>query len=57
MQNLKSTLKKQFQTKLCLGQLTENEEFMDLLQRMLELNPKFRISPKEVLEHSFLYSV
>eukprot|EP00347_Sterkiella_histriomuscorum_P016998 403351053 len=56
VQNLKQTLKKQFQSELCLGSLNTNELFLDLLSKMMELNPKLRISPKEVLEHSFLIS-
>ena len=47
--NIHSTLKK-FE---CYG-LNQDAYFMDLLQRMLAIDPEQRISPKEVLEHPFL---
>jgi serine/threonine protein kinase len=37
----------------CYG-LDRDEEFMDLLGKMLEFNPLKRISPEEVIEHPFL---
>ena len=43
-----------FSNEWCLGGLNENDDFVDLLSRMLELNPKLRISPKEILEHPFV---
>ncbi|CDW87876.1 protein kinase domain containing protein [Stylonychia lemnae] len=54
VQQLKQILKKQFSSDLCLGSFNTNEDFLDLLAKMLDLNPKFRISPKEILEHPFL---
>ena len=55
--NLKHILKKQFNGDHCLGpNLNLNESFLDLLVRMLDLNPKNRISPKDLAEHQFLKS-
>jgi serine/threonine protein kinase len=33
------------------------EDFMDLLKKMLELDPKERIDAKEALNHPFFYSL
>jgi serine/threonine protein kinase len=34
--------------------LNEDSEIIDLIASMLDLVPKKRISPKEILNHSFL---
>ncbi len=54
MGKLRSVMRKSFGQDWCLGGLNLNEGFLDLLGRMLEVNPKMRISPKEILEHPFL---
>ena len=40
--------------KICLNNGVENEDFTDLLERMLDEEPLRRISPKEILKHDFL---
>jgi serine/threonine protein kinase len=37
-----------------MGRLNEDDQFFDLLIKMVELNPKLRITPRELVEHSFL---
>ncbi len=52
MQYTKSVLKKGFDFNgNCLY---DNNEFIDLLGKMLDFNPNRRISPSEVLKHKFL---
>mmetsp|Transcript_20944 Transcript_20944/g.20023 ORF Transcript_20944/g.20023 Transcript_20944/m.20023 type:complete len:130 (+) Transcript_20944:1389-1778(+) len=54
IKNFRHVMTKQFNSEWCLGELNRNEEFLDLLGKMMELNPKLRISPKEICEHRFL---
>jgi serine/threonine protein kinase len=49
VKNLKSVLKKYDSYGL-----EKNEYLMDLVQRMLDLNPMNRISPEEALRHPFM---
>jgi len=37
----------------CFG-LDKDENFMDLIQRMLDFNPQSRISPEEIISHPFV---
>ena len=40
--------------KICFNNGVENEDFIDLLAKMLQEEPIRRISPKEILNHDFL---
>lgn len=39
---------------ICLNNGVENEDFIDLLEKMLQEEPIRRISPQEILKHDFL---
>jgi serine/threonine protein kinase len=55
IKRLKLVLSKQFSPELSLGPgLNHDSEFLDLLDRMLDINPKNRISPKEIIDHPFI---